>query len=63
MSNKIIFQFENEKDLKEVLTALDRKTEITWNSETKIAMMKVIKGERTVLISKSVYNVPKPLRL
>lgn len=61
--NKITFEFDDEKDCKELLKCLDRYTELTWNNNTQKAMIKVFKKEQSVIVSKSVYEPPEPLRL
>jgi len=61
--NKIIIEFDDEKDCNEVLAAMARHNEMTWNYDTKKAMIKVFKEDNTILVSKSVYNIPQPIRL
>lgn len=62
-SKTITLKFDDPKDCDEVLDALSKKTEITWNSETKKAMIATFKNDRVVLISKSIVNIPAPIRL
>lgn len=60
--NKIVFIFDDEQDAREVINELKKKISVTWYNGTKEAMMKADTRKKTVLISKSIINTPKPLR-
>lgn len=66
MSKKKIITliFDDEKDAKEVFDSLKTKNELTWHVETKQAMIAPDPDKpMTILVSKSINVVPKPIRL
>jgi len=54
---------DNEQDCQEIIAAISRKTNITWNFDTKAAMIHFDPKTRTLLVSKSINKIPKPIRL
>jgi hypothetical protein len=56
-------QFDDENDCKEVIEALQKYINLTWNHDTKEAMIHWDKKTRTLLVSKSINKIPKPFRI
>lgn len=55
--------FDDEKDCEAVMEAISKKLEMTWNYGTRKAMIAGDKKKFTVRVSKSVPDIPAPIRL
>lgn len=61
--NTILLVFDDAKDAKEVMAAINKKTNITWDQDTKEAMIKGFPKEMKILVSKSITVSPKPIKI
>lgn len=63
MKKTIVIEFDDAEDANDVIKSISKFQEMTWNNDTRKAMIKVDTVKRTVLVSKSFQLVPQPIRL
>lgn len=63
MKNKIILEFANEQDAKDVFQALSLKNEITWANDTRSATIRVVEHNMTVKVGQQTIHPPNPIKL